>query len=305
MKTSHASTILAVLLFTLGPLIAFGQNTPTDDAYTNTAAPTTNYGTAATLGVVSATQTAYIRFDLSSIPAGYTSANVAKASLKLYVNAVTTVGSFNVDFVNGTWSEKTITASLSPALGTTIAASVPLTKTSSHDYILVDVTSAVGEWLDGTQANDGLALVPNSPLNASFDSKENTAQSHSPELDIVFNGALTGVTAGSGLTGGGTKGDVTLGLVSTCGSGQVLQWSGTAWACASVGAGTVTGVTAGADLTGGGTGGNVTLNLDTTKVPQLNVPNTFTGNQTVNGKPEAFPSLYPYRQCAPRLCALG
>ena len=42
-------------------------------------------------------------------------------------------------------------------------------------------------------------------------------------------------------------------------------------------------MTAGTDLTGGGTSGNVTLNVDTTKVPQLNSANTFTGNQTVNG----------------------
>ncbi len=37
------------------------------------------------------------------------------------------------------------------------------------------------------------------------------------------------------------------------------------------------GVTAGSDLTGGGNSGNVTLNLDITKVPQLNAANTFTG----------------------------
>ena len=49
------------------------------------------------------------------------------------------------------------------------------------------------------------------------------------------------------------------------------------------GTGTITGVTAGTDLTGGGTSGNVTLNLNTAAVPQLNVANAFTGNQTVNG----------------------
>ncbi|HUA14284.1 MAG TPA: tail fiber domain-containing protein [Verrucomicrobiae bacterium] len=47
--------------------------------------------------------------------------------------------------------------------------------------------------------------------------------------------------------------------------------------------GTITKVAAGTDLTGGGTSGVVTLNLDTTRVPQLNAVNTFTGNQTVNG----------------------
>ncbi len=49
------------------------------------------------------------------------------------------------------------------------------------------------------------------------------------------------------------------------------------------GTGTITGVTAGTDLTGGGTSGNVTLNVDTTKVPQLNGNNSFTGNETISG----------------------
>jgi len=98
---------------------AYGQITPSGDAYTNTATPTTNLGTKPVLDVESGSQTTYIQFDLSSIPAGYTSASIAKATLKLYVNTVTTAGSFNVDFVSGTWSEKTITADLAPALGTT------------------------------------------------------------------------------------------------------------------------------------------------------------------------------------------
>jgi hypothetical protein len=62
-------------------------------------------------------------------------ADITKGTLKLYVNAVTTAGSFNVDLVNGTWSESTITADLAPALGTTIAASVPLTTADKNQYI--------------------------------------------------------------------------------------------------------------------------------------------------------------------------
>ena len=75
-------------------------------------------------------------------------------------------------------------------------------------------------------------------------------------------GTITGVTAGTDLSGGGSTGNVTLNVDTTK---------------------VVTGVVAGTDLTGGGTGGVQTLNLDTTKVPQLNVANTFTGDQTVNG----------------------
>jgi len=227
---------------------------------------------------------------LSSVPAGYTSANVAKATLKLYVNSVTTAGSFNVDLVNGSWSEKTITANLLPAFGTTIKGSVPLTTANANTYLMIDLTTTVGQWLSGT-ANDGIALVPNSPLSATFQSKENTSQSHPAELDVVFtNGAtLKGVTTatGSGLTGGGTTGTLSLSLTKSCTTNQVLQWNGSAWVCAAMstgsGSGTITGVTAGTALTGGGTTGAVTLNMDTTKVPLLGAANTFTGNQTVNG----------------------
>jgi hypothetical protein len=95
-------------------------------------------------------------------------------------------------------------------------------------------------------------------------------------------GTITGVTAGSGLTGGGTNGTVNLALTNACATNQVLQWNGSAWVCAPAATGTITGLTAGTDLTGGGSSGNVTLNLDTTKVPQLNAANTFTQTQVIN-----------------------
>jgi hypothetical protein len=276
----------ALMLVLLMATVAHAQLTPIGDAYTNTADPTTNYGAKTVLDVESASQTSYIQFNLSSIPSGYTGADITKATLKLYVNAVTKAGSFNVDYVNGTWSEGTIDANNAPALGSTIVASVPLTTADKNQYILIDITAALQAWLNGSQANDGIALVGNSPVNASFDSKESTTTSHAAELDIVFvgGGTITGVTtaSGSGLMGGGTSGTLSLSLTNACAANQVLQWNGTAWACVNLtGSGTITGVTAGTDLTGGGTSGNVTLNLDTTKVPQLNTANTFTQLLTV------------------------
>jgi hypothetical protein len=74
-------------------------------------------------------------------------------------------------------------------------------------------------------------------------------------------GTITRVTPGTDLTGGGSRGNVTLNVDTTK---------------------VVTGIVAGTDLTGGGTGGVPTLNLDTTKVPQLGTANVFTGTQTVD-----------------------
>jgi hypothetical protein len=96
-------------------------------------------------------------------------------------------------------------------------------------------------------------------------------------------GTITGITAGSGLSGGGTSGNVAIGLTTSCVNGQILQWNGSVWACSNPATGTITGVKAGADLTGGGTNGNVTLALDTTKVPLLVANNNFTGSESVNG----------------------
>jgi hypothetical protein len=259
---------------------AHAQITPLGDSYIDTATPTTNYGAKTLLDVDGASQTTYIQFNLASIPS---TASVSQATLKLYVNAVTTAGSFNVDYVNGAWSEGKIDASNAPALGAAIASNVSVTTADKNQYILINVTSAVQAWLNGSETNNGLALIANSSFNATFDSKENTTTSHAAELDIAFaggDGTITGVTTagGSGLTGGGTSGTLNLSLTNACAANQVLQWSGSAWACSSAGTGTITGVTAGTGLTGGGTSGNVTLNLNTSQIPLLAGSNVFTAN---------------------------
>jgi len=150
---------------------AHAQITPLGDAYVNTADPTTNYGSKTLLDIDAASQTTYIQFNLASIPS---TASVSQATLKLYVNSVTTAGSFNVDYVNAAWSESKIDASNAPALGAAIASNVNVTTADKNQYILVDVTAAVQAWLSGSETNNGLALVANSSFNATFDSKENT-----------------------------------------------------------------------------------------------------------------------------------
>ena len=214
-KLRKNCTILLVVVAILFVVAGHAQITPSDDAYVNSASPTTNYGTAATLNLASPTQTPYIRFDFSAVPPSYTGSQVAKATLKLFVNSVTTAGSFNLDVVNGSWSEHSLTYNLQPALGITIASSVPLTTSNKAEYIQIDVTSTVQAWLNGSEPNDGLALVANSPLVASFTTKESTTTSHPPEIDIVFLGSgaqgppgpagpqgLQGSQGPIGLTGG-------------------------------------------------------------------------------------------------------
>ncbi len=287
MRNTFVSSSILLLVALTSWTLSQAQITPLGDSYTNTADPTTNYGAKTLLDVDGASQMTYLQFPLSSIPAG---ATVSGATLKLYVNAVTTAGSFNVDYVNGSWTESTIDASNAPPLGTAIASNVNLTTADKNQYILIDVTSAVQAWLSGGETNNGIALVANSSFDATFDSKENTTTSHPPELDIAFaggDGTITGVTtaSGSGLTGGGTSGSLNLSLTTACAANQGLEWNGSAWICSAAGTGTVTSVAAGTGLTASPSPitGSGTLSINTAVVPQLGAANTFTGNQTVNG----------------------
>jgi hypothetical protein len=278
--------LAVVTLLVLAPATSRAQITPVGDSYTNSADPTTNYGAATLLSVDGAIAITYIQFPLSSIPSG---ATVSAATLKLYVNSVTTVGSFNVDYVSGSWTESKITYDVAPALGNTIVSSVPLTSASKNQYILIDVTSAVQAWLSGSETNNGIALVANGTFNATFDSKENTTTSHPAELDIAYaggDGTIAGVTtaSGSGLMGGGTSGTLNLSLTNSCAANQILQWSGSAWACSNIGAGTVTSVAAGTGLTASPNPitGAGTLSINTSVVPLLSSNNTFTGSLVIS-----------------------
>ena len=181
-------SVLAAVMVAMPALSALAQSTPSDDAYVLSAQPNNNFGSSANLNVQTGAST-FIRFDLSSVPTGYTGANIARASMKLYVSAVTTAGTFNVGLVSSSWKESAITFTTAPPMGSNIAGNIPLTAASKNDYVVVDITSAVQGWVDGTRPNFGIVLVGNSGLSASFNSKENTGTSHPPELDIMYQNA--------------------------------------------------------------------------------------------------------------------
>jgi hypothetical protein len=69
MKTLKLCQFASLTLLMLsGWSSTWAQITPSADAYTNSADPTTNYGGATTLDVDGAAETSYIQFNLASIP---------------------------------------------------------------------------------------------------------------------------------------------------------------------------------------------------------------------------------------------
>jgi hypothetical protein len=173
---------------------------------------------------------------------------------------------------------------------------------------ITGITTASGSGLSGGGTTGTLSLkVPAAGITNAMlaDSK------------ITLNGSTAGgLTVPGAMTLGSTY---TIGL-KTCSASQVLQYSGTAWACASAGTGTVTSVASGAGLTGGpitktgtlsiasagvtnamlanskvtlnsGTGitapgamtlgDTYTVSINTAVVPQLAAANTFTNTETI------------------------
>ncbi|MHB8216259.1 MAG: Kelch repeat-containing protein [Candidatus Sulfotelmatobacter sp.] len=177
--------LYAALFLGLFLSLAAAQIPATDDSYTASSNPNSNYGAQSALDVIGPGVNSYIRFDLTALPAGLTGANVSKATVRLNVNGVTTAGTFDVYEVTKSWTEGAITYSNAPALGTKVNGAVMI-PTSKRNFIDVDVTQALQDWLNGTQGNYGIALVPSSgsSISVSFDSKENTSSSHDPELTV-------------------------------------------------------------------------------------------------------------------------
>ena len=176
-----------------------------------------NAGAAATVSV-GGTQgyLGLFQFDLSKLPPGVTAANVASASLRLYVNKVGSPGTISLYAANAPWTESTVNG-LVGAPGPGALAAGPVSVTTANAYLAIPVTALVQSWVSGAPAN-GILIQANSTTSVSFDSKESTATSHPAVLEVVLappagpagpTGAAgpTGPTGVAGPAGAGPKGD--------------------------------------------------------------------------------------------------
>jgi len=132
----------------------------TDDAYT-IGGSSTNTGIQGVLHVIDAgasTQKTFIQFDLSSmsaLPSPLTSADVDKASLTLFVDAVGAAGSIDLREVTSAWNESTVNGMPEP---TTVASTVPsFMVTTSRKFVVIDVTDLVKAWRMRTVLQEKMA----------------------------------------------------------------------------------------------------------------------------------------------------
>ncbi len=170
-------------------------------AYQSSTYTGTNFGNAVELRVLksgTATVRTYLKFDLSTLPAGTTAAQITKATLRLWVDpSSATFGAMDVTPVTGSWIEKgtggmTATNSASLSYGPVEVAGW-VGATAPNEFVTLDLTDLVRDWVGGTLVNGGICLAPNASvtaMNIYFDSKETTATSHEPKLEIVLSGPM-------------------------------------------------------------------------------------------------------------------
>jgi hypothetical protein len=147
-----------------------------------------------------ATRVGLLRFELSPLGANVP---IISAKLRLTRVGVATPGGVHVHRVTAGWAETTVTwngfnAAFDPAA---LSSFVP-TSVAGGSSIDVDVTAAVQAWVDGTQPNEGLALVAPDGSRASFAASESGSATGQPQLRVCYvpstcsDGAQNGLETG-------------------------------------------------------------------------------------------------------------
>ena len=160
------------------------------DTGTNQASPNTNTGTATTMLVESATsanQRSFVRFDTSAIPA---TARVQSATLVLTMSsAPSATRTYEVDKVNASWAESTLTWATMP---TSAAATATVASgTTSGVNLTWNVTTDAKTFVANSATNFGWQIKDSSESSATartatFRTREWTTASQRPTLTVIY-----------------------------------------------------------------------------------------------------------------------
>ena len=169
------------------------------DAYTSQNSPNESHKTHSGLSTVyvSKLESAFFKFDLSSLPAGITNTQIRQAMLRFFVSGRNGTGIVSVAQVTSPWNEGSLTFVSSPTIGTTQNTFVA---PNSLSFVSVDLTTLVKAWVDSPASNNGVVLQTTNPaLRVLIDSKESPITSHEAVLDITLEN--TGAVGPQGLVG--------------------------------------------------------------------------------------------------------
>ncbi len=174
-------------------------------------------------------QTAFIRFAAGSYADVIPATSVDKAWLMIYVASVAKAGDLKVHTVTADWTETVNGKPNAPTYNQADAlATVPTASVVAKQFVLVDVTGQVKNWLTSPDSDFGFAISSDGVANVQLGSKDGPAKGYAavlqiekktttntPEDDLriirgtveIQNGNLT-IVAGKGFTVAKNGGDL-------------------------------------------------------------------------------------------------
>ncbi len=162
---------------------------------------------------------AFLQFDMGTLPIGTIGTKVAKATLTVWVNKTDVAGALDVRAVTNAWTEAGLATGTPPGVGSSVVATTPVSDTGR--YVSFDISELVKTWIDYPSQNFGVNIAASAadPVAVvAIDSKENTLTGHTARLDISLEPVgpvgATGATGPAGPAGAqgiagapGAKGD--------------------------------------------------------------------------------------------------
>lgn len=204
MRTSHTWSTLGLLGACLLSLSNFSSAVSLPAAADTSTTPKltlTVAGGKATVLTVNASQAALVAFNLSQLPANYGPENIASARLRLYVGRVINPGDLKVHLVTQPWAENV--AGPAPTVDPNPVASIAPAQLATKQFVIVDVTDTVRDWLKGAN-NYGFGILAGGATPGArvlFGSKEGPAVGFPAELEVETAGNSN--SANLSIVGGG------------------------------------------------------------------------------------------------------
>ena len=122
----------------------------------------------------------------------------------------------------------------SPSVGAVTTLQFGPATTSSEEFVITDQTGGVARIRTGTKVvlTDTAIALTNKTIDASLNTLSNIADT---SLSTITTANKVSGSAVQLSTGGGLVNSTGLSLLRTCSSGEILKYSGTAWACSASG----------------------------------------------------------------------
>lgn len=194
----------------LSPTLALSHTLQvTDDTENNLSQLNQNNGNAANLLIKNAgtggDRPVFLHFELSTLPAGITAADVDKATLRVFVHDIDNPGDVEVHQVMDPWAEDTLTQGLVDTavvnLDPVALATRTITTADKKHYLTFDVTQLVKDWVNGVFANNGLAILPSLGGDGDVRITVGVKEKNDPSIPAEIEVALIGPEGPTGVQG--------------------------------------------------------------------------------------------------------